>query len=418
MAERPASSSGDFHSSASQTDARPRAEAVLGLERLLDILFPGPPSLDCITIDDIERRYPLTGLGAPALRAIEQSQRLVRARGDFSQAGLGEFHIGLIYFQWADHRAAANQFALGRQSWTLAGDHSANCLTHFAQGLALYNAYHHEPAMLQFGRAERLLNRATHGAGAARHAALADKLRPLLTAAQVALREDLWPKDEPSARGKGHAPGRDASAAAAETAAADGGAGVPTPAPPRIQLEAQRVFERGPRPSEWAPRPLSNLHRRRADGPSGPVPGHVPVDERFGWYIIANRRGNFLPTIAPGTWLLADSEIDERPPAARDYVVVGSSRAGLGSVIAQPISHSTTLPYCYLGYRVFGPDGVAQLILDDSRQTVSGGDLLVLAVVEGFWLALDGQPVAGQPVAVQPAAGQPAAGAALGGING
>ncbi|MCW5863412.1 MAG: hypothetical protein KIT52_09935 [Anaerolineae bacterium] len=415
MAERPASSPGDFHSSASQTDARPRAEAVLGLERLLDILFPGPPSLDCVTIDDIERRYPLTGLGAPALTAIEQSQRIVRARGDFSQTGLGEFHIGLIYFQWADHRAAANQFALARQSWTLAGDHSANCLTHFAQGLALYNAYHHEPAMLQFGRAERLLNRPVHGAGAARHAALADKLRPLLTAAQVALREDLWPKDEPPpAKGKGHASGRDASGAATGATAADGGnadgggMGAQTPAPPLIQLEAQRVFERGPRPSEWAPRPLSNLHRRRADGSSGPVPGHVSVDERFGWYIIAERRGSFLPTIAPGTWLLADSEIDERPPAARDYVVVGSSRAGLGSITANPISYSTALPYCYLGYRVFGPDGAAQLILDDSRQTASGGDLLVLAVVEGFWLALDGQP----------AAGQFAAGTASGGING
>ncbi len=87
MAERPASSPGDFRSSASQTDARPRVEAILSLERLLDILFPGPPSLDCVTIDDIERRYPLTGLGAPALRAIEQSQRIVRARGEFSQAG-------------------------------------------------------------------------------------------------------------------------------------------------------------------------------------------------------------------------------------------------------------------------------------------------------------------------------------------
>jgi len=392
MAERPASS-GDFHSSASQADAHPRAEAVLGLERLLDSLFPGPPSLDCVTIDDVQRRYPLTGLGAPALTAIEQSQRIVRARGDFSQTGLGEFHIGLIYFQWADYRAAANQFALARQSWTLAGDHSANCLTHFAQGLALYNAYHHEPAMLQFGRAERLLNRAVHGAGAARHAALADKLRPLLTAAQVALREDLWPKDEPPADGKGPAPGRATSRA-----------GVAAPAPPIVQPEVQRVFERGPRPSEWAPRPLSNLHRPRGEGPSGPVPGHVPVDERFGWYIIADRRGNFLPTIAPGTWLLADSEINERLPAARDYVVVGSSRAGLGSITAQPISHSTTVPYCYLGYRSLGPDGAAQLILDDSRQAVSGGDVLVLAVVEGFWLSLDGQPAAAQP-AVGPIVG-------------
>ncbi len=410
MVDRSAGPSDDSHFLSSGSERPPRTDALLELQRLLEVLFPGPPSLDCITVDDVLRRYPLTGLGAPALTAIEQSQRIVRARGDFSQTGLGEFHIGLIYFHWHDYRAAAAQFALARQPWTLAGDHSANCLARFAQGQALAQANHHEPAMLQFGRVERLLARPVHGAAGTRHAQLSEKLWPLLTTAQEGLREKLWPEDRPPGVVKGGAtrpaPARHESASAGQTPppasqaeARHESAGAGQAPPPSGRATRQEP----PRSSEWAPPPMSNLHRQRGDGPGGPVPGHISVDERFGWYMIAGRRGNFLPTIAPGVWLLADSEIDERPASAHDYVVVGSSRAGLGSITAQPISHSTTLPHCYLGYRVVGPDGASQLVVDDSRQAVSGGDLLVLAVVEGFWYALDGQPAAGPP---------------LGGING
>ena len=40
--------------------------AVNDLEVLLSVLFPDPPALDCITIDDILRRYRLTGSRAAA----------------------------------------------------------------------------------------------------------------------------------------------------------------------------------------------------------------------------------------------------------------------------------------------------------------------------------------------------------------
>ncbi len=370
---------------------RVRPEAVTVLERLLGLLFPTPPSLDCITIDDVQRRYRLTGLGAPALAAIEQSQRMVRARGDYTQTGQCEFHIGLIYFHWDDPRAAANQFALARQPWMLAGDHSAICLTHFAQGLALYHAFHNEPAMLQFGRAERLLARAAHGALAARHTALVDQLRPLLTAAQEALREDLWPEDRPP----------DAQPTPAER--------LYVPVPPRRDTPpattpppvaksdnvARRAFDRPPPPTDRATRalpPISNLPGGLGDVPRGPVPGHIVVDDRFGWYVIAERRGSFLPAVAAGTWLLADSEPEERSAAAGrgEYVIVGSRRAGLGSIAVQPISRSSAVPHVYLGYRAIGPDGAARLILDDN-QPLATDDAQVLAVVEGFWQVLDGQ---------------------------
>jgi hypothetical protein len=206
--------------------SRQRPRAVSDLELLLGLLFPDPPSLDCVTVDDILRRYRFTGLGAPALTAIEQSQRIVRASGDYHQLGVCEFHIGLIYFTWADHRAAANQFLLARQSWTLAGDASAKCLAHFAQGLALAEAQHHEPAMLQYGRAERLLNQQPRsGPAATRHGGLDERMRPLLLVAQEGLRVKLWPNDqsEPAGaddaeRAASDAPGHAARSSASEDA--------------------------------------------------------------------------------------------------------------------------------------------------------------------------------------------------------
>ena len=392
MVERPSSSgTSEARSGVSGVEPRVRPEAVTVLERLLRLLFPNPPSLDCITIDDVQRRYRLTGLGAPALAAIEQSQRMVRARGDYAQTGLGEFHIGLIYFHWGDPRAAANQFALARQPWTLADDNSANCLSHFAQGLALYHAFHNEPAMLQFGRAERLMARPVHGLPAARHAALVEQLRPLLTAAQEALREALWPADRPP-DGPDAAPERlYVAVPPLRDAPATRPSGVPTP-----DVAARRAFERPPPPRDPATRalpPISNLPGGLGDVPRGPVPGHIVVDDRFGWYVIAERRGDFLPAVVAGTWLLADSEPEERSGATGrgEYVIVGSRRAGLGSIAVQSISRSSAVPYVYLGRRAVGPDGAARLFLDDGPQPAAADDAQVLAVVEGFWQVLDGQ---------------------------
>ena len=406
---------GNAHAAAPDA-ARLRPEAVAVLERLLLVLFPAPPSLDCITIDDVLRRYRLTGLGAPALTAIEQSQRIVRARGDYSQTGQCEFHIGLIYFHWDDYRAAANQFALARQPWTLAGDDSANCLSRFAQGLALYHAYHNEPAMLQFGRAERLLARPAHGAALVRHAALAEQMRPLLAAAQEALREDLWPADRaPERAERGYLTVPPLRQSAATSAAAPGGEGViygQPPPPSAGRLEARRAFERPARPAPRADGPSGPINNLNLPGDRpagslgsavgspiagsarGPVPGHVAIDARFAWYVIADRRGDFLPAVTPGAWLLADSDVDEHPGG--EYVIVGSRQAGLGSITVQAVSRSSVVPFCYLGRRAPGPDGASLVYLDNGPLPI-GGEALVLAVVEGFWQALEGQALVALP---------------------
>jgi hypothetical protein len=370
------------------------------LEDLYKHLFPEPYSLDLITVDDILRRYPLTGLGAPALAAIEQSQRIIRTRSDYSLAGSSEYHIGLIYLNWEDCRAAANQFSLARQPWSLANDSPAICLSHFAQGLALYHAYHNEAAMVQFSRAERLLKRPMVGAPGARMAALAEKMRPYLKAAQETLRMALWPVERPTGpveRATGPAESATAPTTATTPAPASARGEESTASEPPGDKAAggspRRVFDRPPRPSEsqsGIPRPISNLHR--ADRLHSPVPGHVSTDERFGWYQIAEKRSEFLPAIGPGAWLLADREFDEQF-TSREYVVVGSRRTGLGSIRVEPISHtSIAIPHCYFGYRVPDerePSG-ARLYLDDTEKPVPHDDVLVLAVVEGYWNGLNG----------------------------
>ncbi len=382
----------DSYRSASDAEPlRPVREAVVVLEGLLKILFPDPLSLDIITVENIVQRYPLTGLGAPALAAIDQSQRIVRARGDYGQSGLAEFHIGLIYLHWDDCRAAANQFALARQPWSLAGDAPAMCLAHYAQGLGLYHSYHNEAAMLQFSRAERLLNRPATGTQGERFAALAKEMRRVLLIAQETLRDSLWPKEQQSA----------------EVLQA-GYLSVPPNMAPETPPAAQAATEPDPRHAlrrraerpEWAKRvspPFSNLPDGIGDTPRGPLPGHITTDERFVWYQIADRKGEFLPNVSSGMWVLADREVDERGPVGREYVVVGGAQDELGSIAVRPIAHGSAMPYCYLGYRVADEAAPEQsrIFLDNDEQPSAPDEVLVLAVVEGFWYGLNSRALPG-----------------------
>ena len=383
MVARVSHASDSFRPPTDAEQLRPVREAVTVLDRLLKVLFPEPLSLDIITVENIIRRYPLTGLGAPALAAIEQSQRIVRARGDYGQAGLAEFHIGLIYLHWDDCRAAANQFAVARQPWSLANDTPAMCLAHYAQGLGLYHSYHNEAAMLQFSRAERMLNRPTSGAPGERLATLGKEMRPLLLIAQETLRESLWPKEQQSAEvlQAGYLSVPPAMAAGVDE--------------PQTPSEPQHVKSRPIERPEWAkrvPLPISNLPGGVGDSLRGPVPGHITTDDRFGWYQIGDKKSEFLPAFASGTWLLADRDVDERLSSGREYVVVGSARADLGSILVQPISHTSAMPHCYLGYRVADESASdsARLFLDETNRPLAPDEVLVLAVVEGFWYGLNG----------------------------
>lgn len=368
------------HAASGWPGSRIRPQAVKDLEALLALLFPDPPSPDCITVDDMLRRYRFNGLSALALQAIEQSQRIVRARGDYVQLGVCEFHIGLIYFTWGDPRAAANQFLLARQSWTLAGDHAAKCLGHFAQGLALAEALHYEPAMLQYGRAERLLSQPPrHGPAATRHGTLDDKMRPLLTAAQDALRVKLWPNDP-------------AEPAPSASEAADSAGRGPS-AQPQMRTDDARPLS----VANISNLPLVPPAPRRRNCP---VPGHTLDDDHYTWYAVADRRGGFLSAMVPGIWLLADNDVDDLA-LGRVLVIVGSRQAGLGSISLRPFDQAGVTLSLYLGLRVSGGGGASagspialpQLYLNE-KSPVSGSDVQVLAVVRGVWRLLDEPPAA------------------------
>jgi hypothetical protein len=350
------------------------------LTRLLSLLYPESNSLDIITVEDVIRRYPLTGLGAPALSAIEQSQRILRGRGEFDQVGLGEFHVGLIYLYWNDTRAAANQFSLARQPWSLANDSTAICLAHYAQGLALYHAYHNESAMMQFSRAERLLNRTPSGPQAERFKQLATALRPLLTISQETLRHSMWPEEQ------------------VPDAAKSGYLSVPPRASKAAETLAGRSFEGSGRTADQPPipRPISNLPGGESDVLRGPVPGHIVLDDRYGWYIVAEKSGDFLPQVAVGTWVLGERDPEEHVVSGREYVIVGSRQEDLGSILVQPVSHSSAVPFCYLGYREQSQAGEldagdSRLYLNEAALQAASSEVLVVAVVEGLWFGINGQ---------------------------
>ncbi len=389
------------------------------LRALLAGLFPDDPSPDLITLENVLDRYPLTGLGAPATAAIEQAQRIARARGDTNQAGLCEFHIGLIFLHFGDSRAAVGQFMAARNQWTLAGDAAATCLAHYAQGVGLARSFRYEPAMAQFGRAERRLNRAAHGLQSLRLGELGEALRPALEKAMLDVRRQLWsgelagdssdggalggtgqPANGPSGTVGGEpeqseASRPDESAAPAgapqwagrrtgTASTGDGVAEAPVAAP--ISRLAQ---PRPPAAESWSvARPLAAVPAPAAE--VGPVPGHQLQDDRYAWYVVHQRRDSWLPDLTEGTLLLVDTDPDQQILGGGDLVILGGRQVQNSSVIVRPQTTPAPELYCF----VVQPeaDGVPLSTSSDSRfmstengRSDSFDNSLVLGVVVGSW---------------------------------
>ena len=95
----------------------PPPQSVTLLSDLLACLYP-EPGPDILTLDDFRLRYRLTGLGPLAVSAIQQAQRINRDTGRFNEIGLCEFHVGLIYLDWADFQGAIEQFRAARLQWS------------------------------------------------------------------------------------------------------------------------------------------------------------------------------------------------------------------------------------------------------------------------------------------------------------
>jgi hypothetical protein len=368
---------------AAQGTARPSGEPLAAcrervaiLRDLLAILFEDPPSPELITVDNILERYRLTQFGAPAMAAIEQTQRVVRSRRSEGQVGLCEFHIGLIYLYFGDPRAAANQFAIARQQWMLEGDGAGIALAHYAQGAALRHAYHYEAAMAQYGRAERSLARVLYGAAAARLAALETALRLRLADERRTLRELMWPHDGP--------PGGVPNGAGAAEAPGMGPAGASATGP-----EAAPAGAAGPVVTEIdrPGMPLWHLPEPAVANRVSPVPGHDLTDGRYRWFTVYRRADAYLPEFTEGTWLLVDSRVELGVQDGRAMVVVAGRLADAGSVIVRPRPAPADALFYFLGYRVaaLAEEAGDSLVLDDSGAAIHIPDAVVLGIVVGSW---------------------------------
>lgn len=351
------------------------------LNGLLGILFPDATSPDILTVEIVLDRYPNTQLGALAMTAMEQSRRITRARRDFKQMGLFEFHAGLIYLYWGDSRAASPQFAAARTQWSLAGEVPLGCLTHFAQGLALQHSYHLEAAMSQYGAADRCLTRNRAGARAEELVKLDKKLRPLLKKAQEAVQPELWPKEEGLP-----APPPGARAAGAPETPGTTEQDAPEPNPPESETEPPSSYQGPP-----VPPPFSKLGRNPDLERTGPVPGHMPTDTHFAWYVVRHRHDRLLADATEGTWILVDSRADSLAAVTeQQLVVIRSSNSELGSVLVQPQSGARAEHHYYLGYRNQPSTDDEQtaeypLFLDDSGHALPIPNVLLMGVVVGLW---------------------------------
>lgn len=169
--------------------------AVNQLTDLLDLFYPDP-SPNIFTLHDFRTRYKLTGLGELATREIEQSQRINQRIHDFSQMGLCEFHIGLIYLFWGDFRGATLQFRLARRQWTfIKKPKHVLCLAYFAEGVAQELAYHYEDALSCYGRARQCLERNTaaeFGFPNSAHSKTVQTITQQLNQRSSAVRNILW----------------------------------------------------------------------------------------------------------------------------------------------------------------------------------------------------------------------------------
>ena len=366
------------------------------LEDLLNLLYPPPLNPDIITLRDVLTRYRLTGLGVPAITALQQAQRILRAGKDYSQIGLCEFHIGLIYLHWGHCLASAHQFAEARRQWSFADETAAVCLSYFAQGQAQHVALHYEPAMGCYHKTDQWLPRLKLTPPSAQIDSFLPQITTLLREAQEILREKMWPPDEPEI--------------GIELVTHEPITAVPsTPYPQTAESPSPESENRVHPPINpsfiTVPPPRSNIIQepRTPQIPSEdfasqvdvPIPliSHQAIEpasvllttkENLSWYRVVDCEDNTLPFIHKGTWLLVDSQARELYEE-RDVILVGGDHEAVpGHIQVEPyIAPPAYKRICLRQMpmiRQFTRDQAGRIKFEPVPMT------FVLGVVLGFWL--------------------------------
>jgi hypothetical protein len=375
------------------------------LSDLLDLLYPPPLSPDIITREDVLTRYRLTGLGVPAITALQQAQRIVRTGKDYCQIGLCEFHIGLIYLYWQHCLAAAQQFAEARRQWLFADEAASVCLTYFAEGQARHLALHYEPAMSCYLKAEQWLPRLRLTPPSANLDEFIQNVTSKLRGSQEILRDRMWPPDEPERKAEplpeqqppAELP-RDESAAAEPVPSTPETPAHPSPQTKEgaIPLPRLNIVHEQATP-EVSPVDFSSLHDVPLPIPpretAEPTSFVLPIKEYYKWYQVENRDGDFLPFVREGAWILVDTRHYSGRYKPDDLVIIGGNNEELkGNIPLRPYIPPAAFRRIYLS-RVQLPEvpftrdpqsGRVRLIYNTGQITMDNGN--VLGMVLGFWV--------------------------------
>lgn len=363
---------------------------VATLHDLIQMLYPDP-NPDVFTLDAFQFRYKLRneqeGLSEKAIRDIEQSRRISRRISNYQQAGLCEFHIGLIYLHEWDYRGAREQFEQAQQQWTFVYDPAAVGLALFAQGVAQQLAFHFEDAMACYTKANQWLPRIRFAPPAHYPEQFLDRLAAAVQTHQEQVRETLWQGPEDTAVVTDASTGAETEA---ETAVVD----EPPTLPTEESTPAEESTTEAPAEATAAPpTPMPIIHMGSADA-AEIIPGHRRIESQFEWYLIERQPPvDFFPAdVQQGGWLL----VEKAPPASSGELVlvkkVGNGSGQQERVLVRSMSSQPPHSRIYLAW-LDEPDGVFSRNTDTgvvtfapSQSRVPVNVKEILGVVVGFWL--------------------------------
>lgn len=279
--------------------------AVDRLESLLNKIYPDP-SPDIFTLSDFTNRYPLTGLGDLAIREIEQSIRINNSLNNYTQIGLCEFHIGLIFLYWGDFRGAMTQFNSARKKWGFAGADTTASLCYLAEGYANYLALHYEESLRCYGLAERAVSRIN----IKRNESYYDQIVHYIEDAHDLAREAIWLRMRAKPTPEERVETEEDSAEKEIASESINQMVTPTPeSPPRASTmkpqQAGKSEEAEEEPSLQVPMFQTHLPVTT----DIPFPGHLQSDPNYVWYQVENRADTVLyHDLCDGDWLLVNTQ--------------------------------------------------------------------------------------------------------------
>lgn len=369
----------------SSSNLREIRASVTTLTDLILMLHPAVPQ-QILTAYDIDNEYRATELTDAIQRALDSSRRIIGANGDYHLKGLCDFHIGLIYLNWASCHAACHYFAEARHHWEFTDENASLCLTYFAEGRAHEHAQQYEAAMGKYTKAEQWLPRIQIATLSVQNGFLG-LLQTEMQRSQMVLREILWfpPRERPQA--------------------------APRQAPPRQQQPPNRPRQEQ-QPTDFGvddpiteagghggiPEPIINFDPtvppQTPSSPS-PVAGHEQTNPDYVWYKVEEKLDeSFLPKITTDTWVLVQQRESWHQYEANQLVVVmkpGIDKAGI--VLQRFGEEKRPFSRIYLARsqfegRFFRNTDTGAVQLSSQQKLISVHPPEIVGLVIGLWRAM------------------------------